>query len=62
MAKFKFKRSEQDTLIVVMGLSGTGKTYFISKAIKEPLKLGHGLESGQSLPKFYQATAQNTNL
>jgi predicted AAA+ superfamily ATPase len=55
--KFDFDSIQEATLILLLGVSGVGKTSFISEAIEEDLQVGQRLESGQCLFCFFTQTA-----
>jgi signal recognition particle receptor subunit beta len=46
-----------DIIIAVMGITGSGKTTFISHFADKDVEIGHGLESCMAIPR---ATAEPT--
>lgn len=44
--------SPEDIWIAVTGVTGAGKSTFISLLVDQEIEIGHGLSSGESVPKL----------
>lgn len=52
----------RQSLIAVMGITGVGKTYFISKATGQDLALGNSLESSTTKIQQYKIRSEDRNI